>query len=147
MAFSIIVQRNNSEDNRITKSVDTLFAVNGNLKDNTSIIDPVILIQCDLRSVVNCNYISIPEFHRSYFVRNIKSVRNGLVEFNCHVDVLSSFADAIKGNKAIIKRQENDWNLYLNDGTLKVYQNSMVLTKNFPSGFNTREFVLAVAGS
>lgn len=147
MGFSIIVQRNNSEDNRITKNVSTIFTVNGNLKDNTSIIDPVILIQCDLTSVVNCNYISIPEFHRSYFVRNIKSVRNGLVEFNCHVDVLSSFADAIKGNTAIIKRQENDWNLYLNDGTLRVYQNSMVLTKNFPSGFNTREFVLAVAGS
>ena len=145
MAFSILLQQNNSEDNRVTKNVNTIASVNGVLKDDTSIIDPVILIRCDLSSVVNCNYMTIPSFNRSYFVRNIKSVRNGLVEFNCHVDVLSSFADSIKGNSAIIKRQENDWNLYLNDGTLRVYQNSSVLTKSFPSGFNKQEFVLAVA--
>lgn len=147
MAFSILLQQNNSEDNRITKNVNTIASVSGVLKDDTSIIDPVILIRCNLPSVVNCNYMTISSFNRSYFVRNIKSVRNGLVEFNCHVDVLSSFADSIKGNTAIIKRQENDWNLYLNDGTLRVYQNSSVLTKSFPSGFSKQEFVLAVAGS
>ena len=117
------------------------------LKEETSIIDPVIKIECDLSNYVNCNYLTIPEFGRKYFVNNIRSVRNGLVEFSCHVDVLSSFADSIRTNKAIIKRQENKWNLYLNDGTFKVYQNPMVLTKAFPSGFTTQEFVLAVAGN
>ena len=48
---------------------------------------------------------------------------------------------------AIVKRQENRWNLYLDDGSFKVYQNPMVLTKAFPQGFTTQEFVLAVAGS
>lgn len=147
MAFSIVLQRNNSEDNKLTKSVENILTATGNLKNDTSLIDPVILVRCDLPNVVHCNYMSIPEFGRSYFVRNIKSIRQGLVEFNCHVDVLSSFADSIKSNTAIIKRQENLWNLYLNDGTLRVYQNSMVLTKSFPSGFGTQEFVLAIAGS
>jgi hypothetical protein len=147
MAFTIKLQTNNSEDNRITKSVTDIMSVNGTLRAETSIIDPVILINCNLSEVTHCNYITIPEFKRSYFVRNIKSVRMGLVELSGHVDVLSSFADSIKGNIAIIRRQENDWNLYLNDGTFRVYQNSMVLTKSFPSGFSTQEFVLAVAGS
>ena len=146
MAFNIVLQRNNSEMNRVSKAVDNLFTVSGVLKEDTSIIDPVIKIECDLSAVTGCNYLSIPAFGRSYFINNIRSIRNGLVEFSCHVDVLSSFASEIRGNTAIIKRQENAWNLYLNDGSFKVYQNPNVLTKAFPSGFTAQEFVLAVAG-
>lgn len=147
MAFSITLQRNNSERNRVTKDILTLLTVSGELKTETSIIDPVIMIECDLSSITGCNYMSIPTFGRSYFVNNIRSIRSGLVEFSCHVDVLSSFASEIRGNTAIVRKQENNWNLYLNDGSFKVYQNPYVLTKAFPSGFTTQEFVLAVAGS
>lgn len=147
MAFDISLQMNNSEPERITKEISTIVTVSGSLRGETSIIDPVIIIDIDLSACVNCNYLSIPTFGRSYFVTNIKSIRNGLVEFTCHVDVLSSFANQILSNTCIIKKQENEWNLYLNDGSFKVYQNPMVLTKNFPSGFSTQEFVLAVAGA
>lgn len=147
MAFNIILQRNNSEMNSVTKSVEDILTVSGVLKEETSIIDPVIKIECDLAAVTSCNYLSIPSFGRSYFITDIRSVRNGLVEFTCHVDVLSSFASAIKENTAIVRRQEKNWNLYLNDGSFKVYQNPNVLTKAFPSGFTTQELVLAVAGS
>lgn len=146
MSFNILLQTNNSERNRVTKDLTTIATVSGTLKEETSIIDPVIKIECDLSDVTSCNYLSIESFGRSYFVNNIRSIREGLVEFTCHVDVLSSFADEIKANRAIIRRQENDWNLYLNDGTFKVYQNPEVLTKAFPSGFTTQEIVLAVAG-
>lgn len=147
MAFNISLQRNNSERNRVTKDVENIMTVSGELKTETSIVDPVILIECDLSAVTGCNYVSIPTFGRSYFVNNIRSIRSGLVEFSCHVDVLSSFAEQIKQNTAIIRKQENKWNLYLNDGSFKIYQNPNVLTKAFPSGFTTQEFVLAVAGS
>lgn len=147
MAFNISLQVNNSERERLYKSIDDILSVSGVLKSDTSIIDPVIIIECNLNAVINCNYMTISAFGRSYFVNNIRSIRNGLVEFSCHCDVLSSFASQILNNTAIIKRQENDWNLYLNDGSFKVYQNPDVLTKAFPSGFTTQEFVLAIAGS
>lgn len=147
MAFDIVLQRNNSERKKVTKDVSDLLTVSGKLKTETSIIDPVIMIECDLAAVIGCNYMSIPTFGRSYFVNNIRSIRTGLVEFSCHVDVLSSFAEQIKKNTAIVRKQEKNWNLYLNDGSFKVYQNPIVLTKAFPSGFTKQEFVLAVAGS
>ena len=147
MALDIVLQKNNSERNRVTKDISEILKVSGELKTETSIIDPVIMIECDLSSVIGCNYMSIPTFGRSYFVNNIRSIRDGLVEFSCHVDVLSSFATEIRSNIAIVRRQENNWNLYLNDGTFKVYQNPNVLTRAFPSGFTTQEFVLAIAGS
>lgn len=147
MAFDIVLQVNNSEKNRLTKSINDIMTISGHLKTETSIIDPVIMINCNLSDVINCNYLTISSFGRSYFVNNIRSIRSGLVEFSCHVDVLSSFADAIKTNSAIIRKQETKWNLYLNDGSFKIYQNPTVITKTFPSGFNAKEFVLAVAGS
>lgn len=146
MSFDIKLQTNTSEKNSLTKKLTDVKTVTGVLKDTTSIVDPVILIEMDLADAVKVNYLTITTFGRSYFVTNVKSVRQGLVEFTCHVDVLTSFADAIKKNSAIIQRQENKWNLYLNDGTFKIYQNPNVLTKAFPSGFTTQEFVLAVAG-
>jgi hypothetical protein len=146
MAFSIIIQQNMSERNKVDKDINDVMAVSGTLKMETSVINPTIQIVCNLSDVKDCNYMTIPIFGRSYFITSIKSIRDELVEFTCHCDVLSSFASQIRNNSAIIKKQANDWNLYLNDGSFKVYQNPMVLTKAFPTGFTTQEFVLAVAG-
>lgn len=147
MAFDILIQQNASERNKVDKDITTLATITGTLRQETSIIDPVFIVAGDLDDFIDVNYLTVSSFGRSYFVNNIRSVRSGLVELTCHVDVLSSFAAAIRTNSAIIRRQENNWNLYLNDGTFKVYQNPIVLTKAFPSGFTTQEYVLAVAGS
>lgn len=147
MPFNIQLQVNLSEPNRVTKTVETILDVTGDLREGTSILDPVIVFQADLAALVSCNYMTIDTFGRKYFVKNIRSIRNGLVEITAHVDVLSSFTDAIKGNYAIIKRQESEYNLYLNDGSLRTYSDPKILTCPFPSGFGGNiEYVLAVAG-
>ncbi len=147
MAFQVLLQTNSSEKNKLDKDLTTISTISGTLKNETSIIDPIILIEVDLTNLINCNYMTIPVFGRSYFITNIRSIRKNLVEVSAHVDVLSSFASQIRNNVAIVRRQENRWNLYLNDGVFKVYQNPMVLTREFPTGFSTFEFVLAVAGA
>ena len=144
--MTIILKTNASEAIRLDKDLSTVSTLTGTLREGTSITDPTILIEADLDDLGSVNYFEITEFGRSYFVTGITSVRNGLVQITGHVDVLSSFADQIRLNRAIISRQENDWNLYVNDGSFRVYQNPMVLTKSFPSGFSTTEFVLAIAG-
>lgn len=144
--MTILLQYNKTEKNSLNKDTEDIITLTGTLKAETSIIDPVIIIEYDLAELENCNYMTIHEFGRTYFIRNIRSIRNGLVEISGHVDVLTSFRSQIRSNTAIIKRQENDWNLYLNDGVFKVYQNPKVFTVPFPSGFNRQEYVLAVAG-
>lgn len=147
MSFQITLQRNNSEKIRVDKNVVDITVIDGVLKDQTSLTDPVILFEGDLTTMKSVNYMTIPIFGRSYFVSNPTVVRTGLIQFSAHVDVISSFAQSIRSNRAIIHKQESKWNLYLNDGSFKVYQNPMVLTRLFPAGFTTQEFVLAVAGS
>ena len=147
MAFTIKLQTNKSEATMFDKELTDVITLSGTLKEDTSIVDPVILFECKLEDIVSCNYATIASFGRQYFITNIRSMRNNLVEISMHCDVLSSFAKQIRTNKAIVSRQENLWNLYLNDGSFHVYQNPSVLTRGFPSGFNTFELVLAVAGS
>lgn len=147
MAVSILLQRNNSERICLTKDVTTVAEITGVLKDETSIIDPSFVLEVSLSDIAEVNYITVADFRRSYFVLNMVSLTNNLVQLNCHVDVLSSFASEIKANKGIVFRQENNWNLYLNDGVIQAYQNPIVTTQMFPKGFTESNYVLVCAGS
>lgn len=145
--FTIKLQHTESPVNKLSKSITDIKTMEGVLRDVTSIIDPVIMIKCSMADVRNANYMYIAQFKRHYFITNIRSIRHNLVEITAHVDVLTTYKDDIRKNKAILRRSENNWNLYLNDGSLKIYQNPTVQTKAFPHGFSNYEFVLAVAGS
>lgn len=145
--FDIVLMTNSSEKNKMDKTLTTIATISGTLKNATSIIDPVIIIEGDLSSFTGCNYMTIDTFGRSYFINNIRSIGNNLFEVSGHVDVISTYKTAIRRNSAIIRKQQNQWNLYLNDGSLRVYQNPQVVTKTFSTGFTKLEFVLAVAGS
>lgn len=144
--MEIILQINNSEKNRLDKNITDLVTISGTLRESTSVVDPKIVIEGDLSSFVNCNYMTIPVFNRSYFINNITSVNNNLFEISAHVDVLSTYKSQIRQNTAIIARQEKKWNLYLNDGVFKTYQNPHIVTKAFPSGFTEQHFIFSVAG-
>lgn len=69
------------------------------LKEGTSIEKPVFLFSGDLFSV---NYIEA--FGHYYFVDDIKSVRNGLTEITCSMDVLATFKTEIGSYNALIER-------------------------------------------
>ena len=161
MAFIIKFQKTSSMNNKIGKNVDDVLTLSGVLKQGTSVLDPVILIELPEpedpedpetweiteKQFFKCNYCTIDKFNRKYFITDMRSERNNLVEVHCHVDVLDTYEDDIKDLNAIIRRQENKWNLYLDDGCLMTYQNPHVILKQFPSGFSNETIILAVAGS
>lgn len=145
--MNVQIQQTKSEKNRIGKTISTLYTASGALREGTSIINPVIRISgANIPSLKNANYMHIPDFNRYYFITDIKSIRNGLIEISGHVDVLQTYAGQIRNNRAIIKRNANSWNLYIEDGLFKTYANPHIFTKLFPSGFKDPSFVLSVAG-
>lgn len=150
MAFNIVLQATTSEKNRMDKTITDIATYSGTLRADTSIVDPVFLIECDLANVVHANYLTVLAFGRSYFINNIRSMRAGLVEFTCHCDVLSSFKTQIRQNHAIMHRSERNWNLYLNDGSLKMTQRpEKIVTEHFSNELafvNHFSYVLVLAG-
>ena len=149
MSFNIRLILNNSALNVADKDFTTIDTLTGNLRNETSVTNPTIIIESNVNDIAECNYFYIPQFHRYYFVTDIRSIRNGLVEISGHCDVLTTAfkLGTLTDCMGITKRQQTDWNLDINDGYFKVYQNPIVTTELFPQGFNTFSYVLAVAGS
>lgn len=151
MSFYIDIYVNSSPTNVVDKELSQTSHNNGVLKEGTSIIDPVILIEVEQAGwpYTHANYMYIEEFRRYYYITNIISVHNRLWEIHGHVDVLMSYKDQIRAQTAIVARQESKYNLYLDDGIFMTYQNPKIQTKLFsvPGPFETQEFVLVVAGS
>lgn len=145
MTFTLYT--NASEINAVDKDITEVATLTGVLKESTSITDPVITVSDITQYITAINYAYIQEFGRYYFVTDIRSVANNLWEISMHVDVLYTYRDAIRANNAIIERNEAEYDLKLNDGLFKTQQNPRITTINFPAGFNTWDFVLAVAGN
>lgn len=138
---------NSSEYAALDKELELQLTLSGILREESSIIDPSILVEDLDDYITDINYAYIPEFGRYYFITNIESVRNHLWRLSLHVDVLHTYADGIRANSGIIERNENLYDLQLNDGLFKTRQNPRIAQYPFPSGFNTWNFVLAVAGN
>lgn len=145
--MNIVLYANSSEINAVDKNLTELTTLTGTLREQSSIIDPIITISDIDNYISQMNYAYIPQFNRYYFITNVESVRNNLWKVSFHVDVLYTYREAIRANSAIIERNENEYDLKLNDGLFQTQQNPRIEQFNFPSGFNTWNFVLAVAGN
>lgn len=77
---------------------------NAKIKDNTSIINPVLYIHAD--TFINANYVFIPEFNRYYFINDINLYPNNIYELSCSCDVLESWKEDIKKATGNIIQQE-----------------------------------------
>lgn len=141
----INLYNNTSPPNYVNKSITEVISLEGTLREPTSIIDPVVIVERN--TPMGFNYVHIPAFNRYYFVTGISSESNNLVAIAMHVDVLMTYREQIANMNAIIKRQENQYNLYLDDGIFKAYQNTKHKIIKFPYGFNNFSYILALAGN
>ena len=143
--MTINLYMNSTPPNFVNKAPTLVGIIDGVLRAPTSIIDPTIIIERE--SPTGFNYIQIPSFNRYYYVNGIVSQNNNLVAISCHVDVLMSYANQIPDFDAVIRRNENKFNLYLDDGIFKAYQNTKHKIIKFPYGFTQYSYVLALAGN
>jgi hypothetical protein len=138
----------NTSDNRyINKTLLSELSITGTLKDETSLLNPIIVIKSD--TVLRYNYAYIPEFKRYYYVTNIESVRIGLWRLYLQVDPLMSFKGDILSLKVVVNKQSEKSNgdEYIDDGSLVTDNLIFKNVYNFPQGFNnTGEYILITAG-
>ena len=143
--MTIILYNNNSPKEKVDKSITQVANLSGTLREESSIINPVITIERS--SPIGFNYAYIQEFGRYYFVTEVEVVRNHLIRLHLKVDPLMSFSSTIKGNTAIVRKSASSYNMLINDNSIRSYQNDLYTYKMFPNGFGSNfEYVLLVAG-
>lgn len=144
--MNIILYVNNSEKNKIGKTLTNDFSLSGTLRDVTNIINPVILIE--ISEIGNYNYCYINNFNRYYFITDITVIRTGLFAISLMVDVLESFKSDIKNLSVILLNTQNVGSSnYLPSQVFRNNVKSITDILNFPNGLNdSGEFILITAG-
>lgn len=140
-----------SENERVDKTdfITNRFVMNGSLRDESSVIDPVILIEKNNPTFYNYNYMYIPDFKRWYYINDIVSIRNGLWEIHAHVDVLYTWGADIKRMNGVADKLEDitNANVYFDDGSFIMDSRNDIEVKEFPNGLNENgSYILICAG-
>ena len=98
--MDIILYKCNSPNYFINKVLAAPATFSGALREESSVIDPIIAIEAS--NLSQYNYLYIPSFSRFYYINNIESVRTNLWRISCHVDVLNTYRSEILAHQAII---------------------------------------------
>ena len=126
--FSIELFKNSSESNRVDKTnyIELIDIISGALRDQCSIISPVLTIEYP--KVPDFNYVYIEAFGRYYFVTGIVSVRYNLWEISLECDVLMTYKDKLLECEAFIDRNENTFNPLIVDRRKVIEQGQNIIT-------------------
>lgn len=126
------------------------------LKDSTSILNPVLLINGPV-SITRNNYIYLPTLTRYYFILDWRSTSANHWECSCAVDVLGTYRASIGLQSHYVVRSASEYNPAVMDN-MYISMSDVTVTKtgvttswqtSFATGFYVLGIVndLAVAGS
>lgn len=134
------------EFNKLNKTINNVVNINGTLKQETSVINPSVLIEGE--NLGGFNYMYVNDFGRYYFITDIVSVKSGLWRVTGKVDVLMSFKDGIETCPIILANTEISLpDTYMSGEMWKTQVKSKTDIINFPSGLNNSgEYILITSG-
>ena len=138
----------NTSDNRtINKSLTSGLTISGNLREESSIINPIITIKSD--TLIRENYAYIPETQRYYYITNKESIRTGIWRIHMKVDPLMSFKRDILALSVVVSKQSaiTNGDEYIDDGSLVTDNQLFKTVYKFADGFNDNaQYILITAG-
>lgn len=124
----------NTDDgiNVINKTLNNEVEININLKRDTDILNPEIVLKGDFRGF---NYAYIPDLNRYYFINSMEQLNLQLVKLSLECDVLETYKNDIISSNARFKRNIKDGDFenitidYSNQTTVnKLYSDAPELT-------------------
>ena len=147
MAFTISLFKTASENNRVVKVLTDEKRLSGELRNQTSVLNPTIRIE-SADNISGYNYCYISEFGRYYYITDIVSVRTNCWVVSLRCDVLMSYKDEIKSISVILNNtQETGLSNYLASPNWVNLVKTKTDIKVFPSGLSEQgEFILITAG-
>lgn len=103
--MELFLHNNVDSDVVINKNIGQGFKIDINLKADTDIINPIIVLQ-SLPDVdyQDYNYAHIPELKRFYFINKINSINAKLWRLELQSDVIESFKADILSSNARLRR-------------------------------------------
>lgn len=147
MAITMSLYQVSDDINVMGKSIPTPTSTHTILlKDGCSVDNPVVTFSALASAIAPLNYAYIDTFQRYYYITERKSLVNGVVELTLESDPLQSFKTEIGNCDAIIRRQENDANGYLQDDQYNAMAYEAVATRPWTKSIDDFSFILMTVG-
>ena len=124
--MEIIFYINNSEIDTVGKNLTEVGRTEIVALDDSTLEHPIARV--NFPEVPKVTYAYIPDYGRYYFVGEAKPLNKQIWSIPLEVDPLNTFAKEIKANKAVIERQEFEFNLYLKDELFPLTEDTFTLT-------------------
>lgn len=120
------------ENNRVDKILLNEKIVDGSLRDEFNVLNPVVSFVFNPNEY---NYCYIPSMQRYYFVDSVVCVRKGYYMIKLSCDVLMTYSYGIKEMSAIVEKQETNNNPYI-DKDYTVETKEVIEKYSFENNFD-----------
>lgn len=141
---SVVIGYTTDENNKVDKNMVSIYNTTISVKDDMSVINPVFYVTSP-NDLNNANYMQL--MNRFYYIVDKEVLPGNLWKLTGREDVLMTFNRQIKAQTAIISRNSNQYNLYLQDSAFKIYSYKNTRTLKFSTGFSKNlNFVLTTVG-
>lgn len=138
------------DKHKLHKTLTSIHNCVGSLRDECSLINPVILLETAEATACRANYLEITDLdiQRYYFIKDWIMYRTGLLEVHAELDPLMTYESEIRQVSATIERNEYEADSYLVDENYVIDAYSNYVTIDFPNGFDTSNdtYVLMTVG-
>ena len=92
-------------DNVINKDFKIIKELDINIRNNFNFNSPILIIKIEDNNLLDCNYLTIPDFNLKYFIREINNKFGRVYELVCELDLLETYKEVIMGSKYEYLRQ------------------------------------------
>lgn len=129
--------------NELNKNLGTAIVKTCELKNGSSIEDPVLYMQHDA-TLFGTNYVYIPDFGRYYFISG-REIAEHTEYITCHVDVLKTYANDIKNSNGIAIRSQI-YNKNLADNMIVPLESERVTYRKLSTAITGGTYVAIIGG-
>lgn len=149
MAITMSLYQINEDFKTVGKTIPTATSTHTiKLKDGCSIDNPTVSFSAQASAIAPLNYAYIDTFGRYYFIRDRKSLVNGILELTLESDPWESFRAELLNVEATINRSAKSSlvNGFLMDSGYQLLAYKHCAIRNFPVGIDDDTMILTTVG-
>lgn len=145
--MKVTLYKNLSDENTINPELTEPIELEYTILEPCSMATPSIRVTTDV-DLSLYNYMTIPEFNRSYSIAPPTKYRNGVYIISAtEADDLNNWWNWYKSEPALIGRQEFVYNWNLHDSRIKMSEETFLQAKKIGSAFENVINLAVIQGS
>lgn len=145
--MNIVIYKNKTPLNHITRSLTQVASLTGTLKEGCSILSPDITVDYKA-AYITANYAYIADFGRYYFFRQPPDIEGDTMTLHLYADSLYNYRSEVLSADCIAERSSSIYDLMLTDTAVSAVAGYEVFSRSLPYQFrpDMGTYILTVAG-